>query len=199
MKILYLSNNTQYSLYEWLNEIGEDVVFYNNKLSKDYLVKNGIEFIVSYNYKYIIESDVIKFLENKIINLHISYLPFNRGAHPNIWSFLENTSKGVTIHLVDEGLDTGDIIFQKELFFDEDVETFYTTYEKLNNEIQKLFKENWRDIKNGNFTPIKQNNEIATLHKKKELEKLLIFFGDDFWNLRISEIKKIIQKEKLLE
>lgn len=199
MRILYLSNNTNYNLFVWLREIGEDVIFYDDKLSTDYLIQNEIDFVVSYNYKYLIGNNIIKLYDKKIINLHISYLPYNRGAHPNVWSFIENTPKGVTIHFIDEGLDTGDILVQKELFFDEDTETFYSTYDKLNKEIQQLFKENWTNIKSGIITPTKQNNEIATLHKKKELEKLLNFFGDNFWNLKISEIKKMIEKERLLE
>ena len=38
--------------------------------------------------------------------MHISYLPFNRGAHPNYWSFKDNSPKGVTIHFIDNGIDT---------------------------------------------------------------------------------------------
>ena len=33
-----------------------------------------------------IEKDIIEFLKYKIINLHISFLPFNRGMYPNLWS-----------------------------------------------------------------------------------------------------------------
>ena len=76
------------------------------------------------------------------INLHISYLPFNRGAHPNFWSFVDNSPKGVTIHEIDEGLDTGPIIHQKKLSFNikkKESDTFFKTYKILNNEIQKLF------------------------------------------------------------
>ena len=60
-----------------------------------------------------------------------------------MWSFLEDTPKGVTIHYIDEGIDTGDIIVQKEVFIDEDKETLKSSYEILNKEIQALFKENW--------------------------------------------------------
>ncbi len=59
-----------------------------------------------------------------IINLHISFLPWNRGAHPNFWSFYDDTPKGVTIHLIDEGIDTGAIIYQKEITFDRNEKTF---------------------------------------------------------------------------
>ena len=44
-------------------------------------------------------------MKRPIVNLHISYLPFNRGSHPNYWSFVENTPKGVSIHEIDEQIE----------------------------------------------------------------------------------------------
>ena len=52
-------------------------------------------------------------LPDRVVNLHIAYLPYNRGADPNLWSVLEDTPAGVSIHYVDEGVDTGDIIAQR--------------------------------------------------------------------------------------
>ena len=60
---------------------------------------------------------LLKNSKNNIINLHISYLPYNRGAHPNFWSFVENTPSGVSIHQVDSGIDTGKIVIQKQINF----------------------------------------------------------------------------------
>lgn len=61
-------------------------------------------------------------MKTPVLNLHISYLPWNRGANPNFWSFVENTKKGVTIHEIDEKLDKGKILLRKELEFDENRE-----------------------------------------------------------------------------
>lgn len=46
------------------------------------------------------------------MNLHISYLPWNKGADPNFWSCIDGTPAGVTLHHIDAGVDTGDIIAQ---------------------------------------------------------------------------------------
>ena len=73
-----------------------------------------------------------------IINLHLSYLPFNRGAHPNFWSFYENTPSGVSIHLIDAGIDSGPILFQKEIKFKNEI-TFIQTYNRLFIEMENLF------------------------------------------------------------
>lgn len=77
-----------------------------------------------------------------IINLHISYLPGNRGAHPNFWSFYDETPSRVSIHLIDTGIDTGPILFQKYVDFNQDEKAFSQTYKKLVIEIEKLFIEN---------------------------------------------------------
>jgi len=42
-------------------------------------------------------------------------LPYNKGSHPNFWSFIENSPKGVSIHEIDEGIDTGKLIASKKL------------------------------------------------------------------------------------
>ena len=42
--------------------------------------------------------------KNQIINCHGAYLPHNRGAHPNVWSFIDNTPKGGTIQYINENV-----------------------------------------------------------------------------------------------
>jgi methionyl-tRNA formyltransferase len=50
------------------------------------------------------------------INVHPSLLPANRGPVPLFWTFHEGHQQiGVTIHLMDEGMDTGDILAQEQL------------------------------------------------------------------------------------
>ena len=67
-------------------------------------------------------------------------MPWNRGANPNQWSWIENTPKGVTIHFLSSGLDKGDIIAQRLVDFGS-AETFRTSYQRLNEEIVDLFKQ----------------------------------------------------------
>lgn len=117
------------------------------------------------------------------INLHISYLPWNRGSDPNLWSFIDNTKKGVSIHYMDKGLDTGDIIAQKEIEFDIYNETFSSSYERLHLEIQKLFKEIWNDVKIKNINPKKQAKK-GSYHSS--IDKNIYFKSFNFdWNTKI--------------
>lgn len=118
--ILFLTNNRNaLPLYEWLVEHGEKVTLYSGRLSVDMLEHVQPKWVISYNYSYIVSKEIIALLHGHIVNLHASYLPWNRGASPNFWSFVEDTPKGVSIHFMDEGLDTGDLIAQEELVFEE--------------------------------------------------------------------------------
>ena|GEM_PF-5904811 len=85
---------------------------------------------------------------------------------------------------MDEGVDTGDIIVQKEIQFDTDEETLATSYEKLQLEIQKLFKQNWHDIKNGICERRKQVGSSST-HKIKDKESLLHLLTNS-WHTPVS-------------
>lgn len=171
--ILFLTNNQDsLALYEWLKEkeAGTEIYVISNKLTLDIVKGMEPEFIISYNYRHMIPEEVLKYMQGKAVNLHVSYLPYNRGSSPNFFSFLDNTPKGVTIHEMTAKLDKGRILCQKELFFDEEKETFASTYFLLQQEIMELFQKNWDAIKSGEiegFLPV----EKGTYHTMKELEQ----------------------------
>ena len=187
--VLFLTNNENTNdLYEWLCEKEEKVYRIENKLTLEMVRQLVPSYIVSFNYRHIIPMDVLDEMEGRVINLHTSYLPYNRGSSPNFFSFWDNTPKGVTIHKMDEGLDTGDILCQKELFFDETKESFATTYDALLVEIKKLFRENWEDIKSGKIMGRAQVGE-GTCHRMRELEAIRSKYPFS-WNDVIADVKR---------
>ena len=172
--ILFLTNNKDsLALYEWLKEAEPDKEVYviSNKIHLDMVKQLKPAFIVSYNYRHMVPADVLEFMQGKAVNLHVSLLPYNRGSSPNFFSFLDNTPKGVTIHEMTAGLDKGRILCQKELVFDEEQETFASSYAKLQQEIMGLFKENWEAIKTGKCEGFLPEGK-GTYHTMKELEEL---------------------------
>lgn len=187
--ILFLTNNENTrDLYEWLCA-GEPAVYrISNKITLEMVKSMEPSFLVSFNYRHIVPEEVLEYMKGKVVNLHTSYLPYNRGSSPNFFSFLDNTPKGVTIHLMDAGLDTGDILCQRELVFDEGKETFASTYERLLCEIKALFRENWQEIKAGTIVPQKQMGE-GTCHRMKELEDIRkrVLFD---WNMTVAEFRE---------
>lgn len=101
------------------------------------------------------------------INLHISYLPYNRGADPNLWSWLDGTPHGVTIHLMDETIDTGDILVQREI--DKGLMAkmdLRSSYDFLHTEIERLFFEHFPKLLD--YSPQKQDFSLATHHFARE-------------------------------
>ncbi len=182
-KILFLGyNEHQTRLIKELRKVKAKVDWSCEKIKhcKSY------DLIISFGYKYILDVDFLNLINIPIINLHISFLPWNKGAHPNFWSFYENTPKGVSIHLIDKGIDTGPIIYQKIVKFSKNEETFEQTYSVLKNEIEDLFINNITNIINGKYNTKSQHGE-GSFHKKSDLPK-------DFrgWNANIvSEINRL--------
>lgn len=184
MRILFLGSSES-KLVPFIEHSGNSVLCTMERLSPEFLIDNQIDFLVSYGYRYILKPSVLDILKRPSVNLHISLLPWNKGADPNLWSFLENTPKGVTIHEIDSGVDTGRIIKQKEITFDP-FDTLRTTYQKLTTEIETLFFSNWKTIAAGEYSVIEQN-EIGTFHLKKDKEKYQHLLCDG-WDTRVDKL-----------
>lgn len=170
MKILYLGpgNDRIISFLKSKHSIDRE----EKRIGATYLNGKKYDFAISFRYQYKLEKEFLDYFGSKIINLHISYLPFNRGRDPNIWSFIDKTIKGVTIHQIDEGIDTGDIILQKEIKFDHNKETLSSSYNKLINAIENLFIDNCDKILNQRITPVKQIG-VGSSYKRVDLDKYL--------------------------
>lgn len=122
-------------------------------------------------FGYLLNRVLIESLPGGCINIHPSFLPYNRGTYPNVWSIVDGTPAGATIHYIDEGVDTGDIISQREI----DVEAFDTgqsLYDKLEGLAFTLFKESWPDIRTGRSSRVPQRVGVGTLHRKKDVDRI---------------------------
>ena len=97
------------------------------------------------------------------INLHASLLPKYRGAAPIQWAIATGESvTGVTTMRIDEGLDTGDILLQKDLaILDED--TAETVSPRLAAIGAELMVETLRGLTDGTISCEAQKNDEATL------------------------------------
>ena len=166
-KVLFLGPQRS-PLLTWLNQQNEDVFQTTDKLSLAWLKQQEFELLVSYGYRHILTADVLALFPKRAINLHISYLPWNRGADPNFWSFYDNTPKGVTIHLLDEGIDTGDILVQEMVTFDSKQATLASSYQMLTETIEALFYRHWHQIKKHQLIGQQQSGQ-GSYHSSKAL------------------------------
>lgn len=128
------------------------------------------DIILSICFGYILKPEIIRVPPLGVMNLHSAYLPCNRGANPNVWSIVNATPAGVSLHYIDAGIDTGDIIAQKQVPVDW-LDTAKTLYEKSEKEAFKLFQQSWPDIKSGKIERRKQVGK-GSFHRLKDLERI---------------------------
>jgi methionyl-tRNA formyltransferase len=126
---------------------------------------------VSAFFGYILQSEFLKLFPAGCVNIHSAYQPFNRGSYPNVWSIIEGTPAGVTIHYVDKGVDTGDIINQKKIIV-EPVDTGKSLYQKLEKASVDLFQETWPLIATGGAPRIPQDKNAGTLHYARDVNRI---------------------------
>jgi methionyl-tRNA formyltransferase len=122
-------------------------------------------------FDYILRPTLLEVFPAGVINLHPSYLPYNRGQYPNVWSIVEGTPSGVTLHYLDEGIDTGDIIAQKKVPV-EPVDSGETLYRKLERASVDLFKETWSLIESNHAPRIKQSAHGGSVHRARDVDKI---------------------------
>lgn len=87
-----------------------------NALLLDWLKKENPDFIVLAGYMKILSPEINRKFPKKIINIHPADTSQHQGLHGYDWAF-ENKFKTtkVTVHYVDEGLDTGEVIGKKDV------------------------------------------------------------------------------------
>jgi methionyl-tRNA formyltransferase len=79
---------------------------------------DGLDLGVMAWWPKILKSPLLEAPRHGFVNTHPSMLPYNRGKHYNFWALVEEAPFGVTLHRVDSGVDTGDIVAQQEIPYD---------------------------------------------------------------------------------
>ena len=173
-EIIFLGvNDAGMRVYNWLCE--QDETFVHSLLTtRDQLnVIEDVEpdYVISCGYRHIVPEEILEIPEEGALNLHPAYLPYNRGAHPNVWSIVENTPAGVTLHYMDPEVDTGDIIARRKVDFDFS-DTGKDLYERLEDAQVNLFKEVWPDVLSEDISTTEQSDDAGTYHRTSEFEEL---------------------------
>ncbi len=193
MNILVLTDNEY--IYREFMEIIESVKYFkynfnffyskaNKVLSEKYRncksfrslsLKENIKMIIqeydlvfSLHCKQLFPSDIVNNV--RCINVHPGLNPHNRGWFPQVFSIINKLPIGVTIHEMDEELDHGPIIVQKELVI-KIWETSYDVYKRIQELEIELIKENLLRIINNNykaFLPVSEGN----INLKKDFNEL---------------------------
>jgi methionyl-tRNA formyltransferase len=144
------------------------------KIQQPEKIKNNAEFrtsvesinadaIIVVGYGRIVPAWMLSLPRHGNINLHGSLLPKYRGAAPIQWAIAEGeTISGATTMRLNEGLDTGPILLQRELAIDPD-ETAITYNRRLSEVGAELMLETLGRLDNGSIAPRQQDDRQASL------------------------------------
>lgn len=140
-----------------------------NSYIKDNRSKFKDMILISVYYGYIFSSYALSSFK-MAINLHPSFLPYNKGSYTNIWPIIENTPAGVSIHELTEKIDSGNILVRENVpIFSYDIGK--SLYKRLEKEAIKLFENNIENILRG-VEYEKISNEGGTYHRKDDISNI---------------------------
>lgn len=153
-------------------------VFQPEKIRKDYddILALHPDIIITCAYGQIIPKAILDYPKYGCINVHASLLPKLRGGAPLHHCIIDGYDKtGVTIMYMDEAMDSGDIISQKETPIT-DQDTMESIHDRLRVMGRDLILETLPSILNGTATRIKQNeDEVTYAYNIKREEEYLDF------------------------
>ncbi len=144
---------------------------YSEKYDIDYLCPikiNSVEFyqkalkydcdlFISMSFNQIFKNEIINLPKLKTINCHAGKLPFYRGRNILNWVLINDEKEfGITVHYIDEGIDTGDIILQRT-FNISDSDTYETLLKMAFVECAKILYDAVKNIQIGKYDRVKQN------------------------------------------
>jgi methionyl-tRNA formyltransferase len=124
--LLYTSLKYLYFLFKSKAQIlkkycqNRNLSYYYMNNGSDINIENWVKYknpdiIIVYSMSQLLKKNIFTIPRYGTINLHPSLLPKYRGANPWFWHYYFMEKKGgVTVHYIDNGEDTGDIIYQEE-------------------------------------------------------------------------------------
>lgn len=167
-------------LYEWLTDRNDVTVsaLLTEKEQLSTVEQLQPDLIVSAGYRHIVPERILDIPELGAVNIHKSFLPYNRGMNPNVWSILNDDPAGVSIHYMTPDVDEGPIIDRRQVEVHPD-DTALDLYERLEEAQFTQFTEVWPKIRDGNTDTIDQEDDHGSYHYKQEFV--------DLWELELDE------------
>lgn len=136
--------------------------------SVELLRQLDLDFIIGVHFPAIIPPEILSIPKQGVLNLHPAFLPYNRGWHTPSWAILEDTPIGATLHFMNDGVDTGDIVHRKQICVSPG-DTAHSLYLRLKKLELEVFEEAWPEILSGTYTRTPQDQATGTTHRRKDL------------------------------
>ena len=127
-----------------------------------------LDYVFGVHFPLLIPEVALAIPRHGVLNLHPAYLPYNRGWHTPSWALMDETPIGATLHFMDTGVDTGDIVHQRELAVSP-ADTAHSLYQRLLELELRVFQEAWPDLVAESYARRRQDPEAGTVHRKRDL------------------------------
>ncbi|MCE5286197.1 MAG: hypothetical protein LLG02_10175 [Pelosinus sp.] len=138
-----------------ITNINEPIVF-------DEIKRREIEYLFIIGWSQIASPLLLRAPKQGVLGMHPTLLPEGRGRAAIPWAILKGLKEtGVTLFILNEGVDTGPILYQEKISV-EPRETATTLYEKINYAHILLIRRVWENLLNNQLVPIEQDNSKAT-------------------------------------
>ncbi|MFB6264774.1 MAG: methionyl-tRNA formyltransferase [Bradymonadaceae bacterium] len=131
----------------------------------------SVDLGVSAFFGHILPPAVLEAFDRGCLNLHSGYLPYNRGTYPNVWSIVEGTPAGATLHYMDEGVDTGPVVARRRVE-KRPTDTGRSLYRRLQTACVELFRDTWPEVAAGRDEPVEQDPDAGTSHRRADVEEI---------------------------
>jgi len=179
------------SIRKKLCDQGFDVIVSPEPYDADSVDDFSPDIILSSGYDRLLKPKTIQRFSQRIINLHAAYLPWARGIGTTLFATMLRYPYGVSVHFINEGLDTGNLISRKLMHPDPN-DTLRTFYSKLLTATEELFFEIFPKIVTGqiNGDPQEEMGEINTHRSRLQFESLLDVCPNGYDTL-ISDLEKL--------
>lgn len=129
----------------------------NSRQFLDWAEQQKCGLYVSMSYDQIFRKTIIDLPDKGIINCHAGKLPFYRGRNVLNWALINDEKEfGITVHFVDEGIDTGDIILQ-QTYPITDNDDYGTLLQTAHTECARLLKKAVTLIIDNKSQPVRQS------------------------------------------
>ena len=133
-----------------------------------FIQKEEIELLLVYSFDVILPRKVLDIPGLKCVNIHGGELPKYRGANILNWVLIEGqNSMGITMHEMEEGVDSGPVIFKSKLLIS-DSDTALTLRSKIDVEVRQSFPGPLIDYLSGTILPVKQEVGDARPYKRRK-------------------------------
>lgn len=162
----------------------------DDKLREE-LASQEADFSIVVDYGKILPSWILSIASKHCICLHPSLLPFYRGPAPIEYALMDGkSSTGVTVFVVNERVDSGDIILQKEVAIDSN-DDFFSLSDRLTKEGCRLLIEAMDKISHDDYTLRPQDEAKATFTHKLKKED-----GRINWKMPATDIRNLMRATK---